>query len=188
MVRLVYHFGICNFYETATMGKFIKRTLQSILGLIVLIIVMALAYNYSEKFAIHKVALECRKANVIEDQLGIGDWYSDVIVGSLRKDYIRGKILLNWVNNGAVKENGLNDTISLKESSTVYQGVKYDTNKTIKRILDRNTLKYNMTITDKSYPSKGFTEIERFCKIIPRSLFEQKRKEMADATKKKQKI
>lgn len=170
------------------MGKFIKRTLQSILGLIVLIIVMALAYNYSEKFAVHKVALKCGKPNLITDELDLGYIFQTSAIGSLRKDYIRGKMLLNWVSDDADTENGLDDTLSLKESTTVYEGMKYNTKYTTKRIIDRNTLKYNLTITDNTYPSKGFTEMERFCKIIPRSLFEQKRKEMADATKKKQKI
>ena len=36
MIRLVYHFDICNFYETATMGKFVKITVLPILILLLI--------------------------------------------------------------------------------------------------------------------------------------------------------
>ena len=37
MIRLVYHFDICNFYETATMGKFVKTL---ILPIIILLLIL----------------------------------------------------------------------------------------------------------------------------------------------------
>ena len=37
MIRLVYHFVICNFYETATMGKFVKTI---ILPMIILLLIL----------------------------------------------------------------------------------------------------------------------------------------------------
>ena len=37
MIRLVYHFDICNFYETATMGKFVKTI---ILPMIILLLIL----------------------------------------------------------------------------------------------------------------------------------------------------
>jgi len=186
MIRLVYHFKICNFYETTNMGKFIKRSLQLILGLIILILGVGFAYLNSEKFAVHKVALQCSSPTVTAKNIDMSDYPQRQLFGSLRKDYLNNKMLLNWVAEVDQSQNGLQQTRIMTENITYYQSTSFKGGLKTIRTINRNDLTYVKETTESSRDIN--IRVLRYCTEIPRSLFEQKRKEVADATKKKQKI
>ena len=173
------------------MIKFLKRTFYVILGLIALGGAWLYVDLSSEKFAKDIAYLECTN-----HELGTGSLTEKQgkqftksrrpkIVGRLRDDWIKDKVLLNWVTEGGTSEDGLETTKKLNVSTNNYSGYSYSDK--VKRTFNRDTLLYTYEAQDTSFgPVKYW--LTRKCVKVPKNVFEKLRKKSADATKAKQKI
>ena len=171
-----------------SMWKFVKRTLQVIAGLIILGIIAIAGYANSERLSYDVVYLSC----VITDANGLIT-ESDALRPSvikhhgpithvrLRKDWIRGKVLFNWIGERGVRdqENGLENTVSMNISPQKYSAS--DWLDKVKRTIDRETLVYRAEYKDAYW-------IERKCKKTTKSEFEAIREIITTQIKAKQKI
>ena len=129
------------------MIKFLKRTFYVILGLIALGSAWLYVYSNSGKFATDIAYLECSLRDVGSDAKdkrfldNVRTAYSDNAVGRLANDWIKGKVLLNWIADEGETEDGLQSTVKLKTSTNSYAGYTYSTD--IMRTFNRNTLLYS---------------------------------------------
>ncbi|MDA9939748.1 hypothetical protein N9C37_04690 [Planktomarina temperata] len=173
------------------MIKFLKRTFYVILGLIALGSAWLYVYSNSGKFATDIAYLECSLRDVGSDAKdkrfldNVRTAYSDNAVGRLANDWIKGKVLLNWIADEGETEDGLSSTIKLSTSTSSYAGYSYSTD--IRRTFNRNTLLYTWQKKE-GYNGKVIFWMTRQCVIIDKRIFEAKRKKSADATKANQKI
>jgi len=173
------------------MIKFLKRTFYVILGIIALGGVWLYVDSSSEKFAKDIAYLECTP-----HELGTGSLTEKQgkqfakssrpkIVGRLRDDWIKDKVLLNWVTEGGTSEDGLETTHKLNVSTNNYSGYSYSDE--VQRTFNRDTLRYTW---EKKKTSFGQAEywLTRKCVKVQKNVFENLRKKSAEATKAKQKI
>ena len=173
------------------MIKFLKRTFYVILGLIALGGAWLYVFLNSDKLAKDIAYLECSLHEVgsdTKDKLFLDQFrsaYSKNIVGRLRDDWIKDKVLLNWVADGGKSEDGIETTHRLNVSTNTYSGYSYS-DKT-KRTFDRDTLLYTWERQDTSYGQVEYW-LTRKCVKVPKNIFEKLRKKSAEATKAKQKI
>ena len=173
------------------MIKFLKRTFYVILGLIALGGAWLYVYSNSDKFAKDIAYLECSLRDVGSDAKDkrfldeVRTAYSDNAVGRLANDWIKGKVLLNWIADEGETEDGLASTIKLSTSTSSYAGYSYSTD--IRRTFNRNTLLYTWQKKE-GYNGKVIFWMTRQCVIIDKRIFEANRKKSADATKANQKI
>jgi hypothetical protein len=173
------------------MKKFLIRTLYVLLGLITLAGTWLYVVTNSEKFATDIAYLKCSLDQVGSDKRS-DNFHNEVrkrqrkeIVGRLREDWVSDKVLLNWVADDGTSENGLGATKRLNISTTTYSG--YDYADELQRTFDRETLRYTWESKETSRGEVIFW-IKRKCVIVDKSVFEEKRKKSAAATKAKQKI
>jgi hypothetical protein len=173
------------------MIKFLKRTFYVILGIIALGGVWLYVDSSSEKFAKDIAYLECSLRDVGSDTKDkrfldkVRAAHSDNAVGRLANDWIKEKVLLNWIADEGETEDGLVSTIKLNVSTSSYDGYSYSTD--IQRTFNRNTLLYKWEKKE-GYNGKVILWMTRQCVIIDKRIFEAQRKKSADATKAKQKI
>lgn len=172
------------------MWKFIKWALLSLLGLILLGIGALIIDVNSEKLSSDMVFLKCGLPNNYggtADKTSIEAFMKNQrteLIGRLRKDWIKGKVLLNWVSTSGETESGLGSTKKLSISTDRYSGYSYfeDTQRTF----NRETLVY--TLEQKKYNEEAQVWLQRNCTKTTKAIFERVRKKSADATKAKQKI
>lgn len=169
------------------MWKFIKRTFQVIAVLTVFGIVALVGYGNSERLATDMVFLSCNtvNANAIEgsdDRIleAVLENHTRTVVGRLRKDWIRNQVLLNWVDDHNISEDGLEETRRLNIEVDNYNG--YVWSGKIRRSFNRETLLYRV-----EYENRGYW-VERQCFITEKENFEKLRMKNANETKAKQKI
>jgi len=105
------------------------------------------------------------------------------VMGRLRDDWAKNKVLLNWVSFGGTNESGLGDTLYLDVSPTLYSG--YISNS--QRTFNRDTLEYLREVKQSSEGDAIYWHTRK-CVIIEKRVFEAERKKSAAATKAKQKI
>ena len=182
------------------MVKFLKRTLYVILAFIALSATSLYMYSNSDKFAKDIVYLECILDGVGSDTREKGsldalrNTKKGILIGKLRKDWIKDKVLLNWVADEGTTEHGLEGTQKLGVGIRTYSG--YITSSLVSRSFDRNTLVYTWkrmlrdrgNIFDEFDLEEVDYWITRKCVIVDESVFETERKKSAAATKAKQKI
>ena len=170
------------------MWKFVKRTLQVIAGLIILGIIAIAGYANSERLSYDMVYLSCAitDANGMtedDDRIrpAVLEHWGPTNQARLRKDWIRGKVLLNWIDThgDSDQENGLQNTVSMNISAQKYSAS--DWLDKIKRTIDRETLVYRAEYKDAYW-------IERKCKKTTKSEFEAIREIITTQIKAKQKI
>jgi len=177
------------------MKKLLKRTFYATLGLIALGATYLFVISNSEKFATDIAYLECALDQVGSDKHDnnfldlVRNHHPKYIVGRLREDWIENKVLLTWVADVGDSENGLDSKVKLNISTNTYSGFSYDGSFTFgtQRTFDRNTLLY----TNERKPTST-AEVDhwltRKCVIVDKSIYEEKRKKSAAATKAKQTI
>ena len=171
--------------------KFLKRTFYVILGLIALGGAWLYVYSNSDQFAKDIAYLECSLRDVGSDTKDkrfldeVRAAYSDNVVGRLANDWIKEKVLLNWIADEGETEDGLVSTIKLNESTSSYAGYSFSAD--IQRTFNRNTLLYTWEKKE-SYNGTVIFWMTRQCVIIDKRIFEAQRKKSADATKANQKI
>ena len=170
------------------MWKFVKRTLQVIAGLIILGIIAIAGYANSERLSYDMVYLSCAitDANgMTEDDDGIRPavikHFGPRSQARLRKDWVRGKVLLNWIDThgDGDQENGLENTVSMNISVQEYSA--FDWVEKVTRTINRETLVYRVEYGDKYW-------VERKCKKTTKSEFEAIREIITTQIKAKQKI
>ena len=169
------------------MVKLIKRTFQTLLALFILIGVGIAVYANSEKFATHSAALECDLLiNPYKPKIppGIKKAAEDDLVMQLRKDWIKGNILLNWATKPGETENGISQTVRLNVSTSNYQKQEPGP-EGLRRQIDRKNLFYDVTY--RSNYNDLFT-VTRVCNLIDVKKFYQIKDESAAATRVNQKI
>lgn len=174
-----------------SMQKFLMRTLYVLLGLITLAGTGLYVVLNSEKFATDIAYLKCSLDRVGPDELSDelweiygGDKYKDSLL-RLREDWISDEVLLDFVAGDGKSENGLVATKRLSISTKTYSG--YDYTDEAQRTFNRETLLYTTEVKNTSKPELAYW-ITRKCVIVHKSVFEDKRKKSAAATKAKQKI
>ena len=174
------------------MRKYIKRILLAVVALMLFLGLKIWVIENSEKIAIHQVALKCELADVSLTLAELNQPLELTEFIQLKKDYYSGRIYLNSIASVGMSKNGLVHNTLLKEFVTHYEnwyksknlfGEDLRQGKQNIRI-DRQTLEYKFTAD----VDDSKIVIERACEKIPRSIFEQERKRVANATKKMQKI
>ena len=174
------------------MRKYIKRILLAVVALMLFLGLKIWVIENSEKIAIHQVALKCELTDVSLTLMELTSPIDPTEFMQLKKDYYSGWIYLNSIASVGMSENGLVHNTLMKEFVTHYENWYKSKNlygedlreaKQNVRI-DRQTLEYEFTVTQ----GKSKLVAKRACKKIPRSIFEQERKRVANATKKMQKI
>jgi hypothetical protein len=174
------------------MRKYIKRILLAVVALMLFLGLKIWVIDNSEKIAIHQVALKCELTDVSLTLMELTSPIDPIDFMQLKKDYYSGWIYLNSIASVGMSENGLVHNTLMKEFVTHYENWYKSKNlygedlreaKQNVRI-DRQTLEYEFTVTQ----GKSKLVAKRACKKIPRSIFEQERKRVANATKKMQKI
>ena len=169
------------------MWKFIKRTFQVIVVLIVLGIVALVAHMNSDRLASDMAFLSC--PIIAANRLDTPDTtFLEAIKNRdrenkpylrLRKDWIRGEIILNWIADVSYSEDGLQGTQRLKTSVTEYSGRDWVEKET--RSINRETLIYRLEIDNLYW-------VERQCVPISKQEFNKAVNAVSTATKAKQKI
>ena len=173
------------------MVKFFKRTLYVILGLIALGATSLFVRSNSESLSTDIAYLECALSD--HSNASWTDEYRELIevvktekqFGRLRKDWINGSVLLNWVAREGKSESGLGPSKRLSVNTNNYSGYSY-TDK-VQRTFDRDTLLYTWERKQSSFDKADFWRTHS-CVIIEKRVFEAERKKSAAATKAKQKI
>ena len=174
------------------MRKYIKLILLAIVALMLFLGLKIWVIENSKKIAIHQVALKCEVADVSLTLMELKKPLKQTEFMQLKKDYYSGRIYLNSIASVGMSEDGLKYDTLMKEFVTHYEN--WYTSKTVygedvrrgkhNIRIDRQTLEYKFTAT----VNDSKIVIERACEKIPRSIFEQERKRVANATKKMQKI
>ena len=171
-----------------SMWKFVKRTLQVIAGLIILGIIAIAGYANSERLSYDMVYLSCAitDANGMtedDDRIrpAVLEHWGPTNQARLRKDWIRGKVLLNWIDThgDGDQENGLQNTVSMNISVQEYSA--FDWVDKVTRKINRETLVYRIEYADRYW-------MERKCKKITKPMFEKIREVITIQIKAKQKI
>lgn len=173
------------------MWVFIKRAFLLICLLIFTGIGYLIALENSEKFAVDMAFLECPRSEIggSSDQRlldAVERVQQPILFGRLKKDYLQGKVLLNWIAEDGTSENGLETTQPLAISVSNYSG--FDYLNSVRRTIDRESLIYRLTKEASSIDKTIEYYVERQCKIIDKGVFDAKRLKSAEATKAKQKI
>ena len=169
------------------MWKIIKRTLQVIGLLIIIGIGAAFAYNYSEKFATDMAFLSCTVIDAKRLDKDSPNFFDAVKAREieekpflrLKKDWMRGEVLLNWIARVGETENGLQPTKRLTVSVTKYSG--YIWSEKVRRTFNRETLEYTLQYDGEYW-------VKRQCKRIDKQTFEKERQTVNMKTKAKQNI
>jgi|TARA_B110000971_G_scaffold3643_1_gene3741 hypothetical protein len=175
------------------MIKFLKNTSYVFLIIIGLGVAFLVVDANSNKLAIDTAFLECTLQEINSDKWNENE---EVIVamktitplkvmGRLRNDWIDDKVLLNWVADAGMAEDGLETTRTLNKTIHNYTGLSFDG--IVQRTFDRDSLIYTKEIMDTSFNEVEVREIRK-CAIIDKSVFEAERKKSAAVTKAKQKI
>ena len=171
------------------MLRFIKRSLLVILALIISGIVGIVGYLNSEKFATTMVSLRCsyKSADTPEMFREYRDAYGVTAHAQLRQDFLKDIIYLNFIDENAKSENGLQPTLKLKKTVNFYYGEEYVSyEKRINRFFNRETLEYTREMKNQS--GEIVTWLKADCFRIENSQFERLRAKFANKTKAKQKI
>lgn len=169
------------------MWKFIQRTLQAIVVFIALGIIVFVADKNSDRLASDLAFLSCpvtaaerldKPSNTFFDTVKNQDWEAKPYI-RLRKDWIRGEIILDWVAPVSQSENGLQGAKRLKMSVSEYSG--RDWAEKASRSINRETLLYRVEFDDAYW-------VERECVPISEQEFNKAVYAVSAATKAKQKI
>ena len=170
------------------MWKIIKIILLIPLVLIVLGIGWFIVRESSQSFATNIAYLSCvlKDANDLNEDdpkvwTAVKKAQRNVIHGNLRRDWIKGQVLLNWVARDGEEEDGLGDTRVLNISTKHYSGRDGYGDEADYRSIDRETLVYRLTVD-------GNYWIDRQCSKVSKAEYENKRKASEAATKAKQNI
>ncbi len=162
--------------------------------LIIFAIIALSTYFYvstnSSDFAVHHAAIECRLAQT--EPSSLRQEYlskrpnSEVIFGELRKDWISGKMNLQWAEGDGTSETGFEDHVHVMEVAPLtYSSYNYAERTT--RKISRETLQYSLSFPPGDRFKDGATFI-RQCNEISRDILEDKLQEYRGMTKAKQKI
>lgn len=169
------------------MWKSVKRILWATACLIAVGVAGVVSYANSERLAYDIAHLSC----VVSDANGLTSKDARILpkvrkqqpsrnYARLRKDWLQGVVLLNWVDTRNTSERGLEPTRRLKIEVDKYTGRDWSRNVT--RSFDRETLQYRVEYTDANY------WVEQSCVLVPKTRFEDVRQKNAAETKAKQKI
>jgi hypothetical protein len=170
------------------MWLFIKRAFLLILLLIGAGIGYLVAYENSEKFSTTIASLECTLNNASEGFfVEARDYWGIISFAQLKRDPLKSKVYLYWLEDGGESENGLQPRVTLKEDVNFYYGEEYiDYSVRIYRTFNRETLEYRRERKNENGQVQNW--LTRSCVIVPNKYFEELRIKSAEATKAKQKI
>lgn len=169
------------------MWKFIKRSLQ-VIGLLIIIGTGAgLSYRFSENFATDLAFLSCPAFDAKRLDMDSPNFFKTIQSKEfekkpllrLKKDWMRGEVILNWIALVGKSENGLQPAKRLKVSVTNYSG--YDWTQKVRRTLNRETLVYTGNYGEEYW-------VKRQCSRINKQTFEKARRAIVLETKARQKI
>ncbi len=181
-----------SYFIFSAMLKFIVGAALLIQVLVVFGVAALVAQANSEKFASDMVFLRCERpfsSGGTWDQVKINKVLKNqdrVLVGRLRKDWIKGVVLLNWVASDGVKKTGLYDTLRLEIKTDKYTGYSAVGNHS--RSFDRETLVYTLEKKMFNADTEALYWLKRKCIVSTDELFDRLRKKSANVTKTKKKI
>jgi hypothetical protein len=170
------------------MAKALKRIFMAFMLLVLLAAGYIAALTYSDELATDVAYLEC--ALIKADGVGMTfdkafELWGPVGYARLQKNWIEQRIVLHWVDDENLSEDGLSSPIYLHESTLQYSGYDYEDRRY--RSFNRETLVYRSEAREMS-GSPGLWYFERQCKTISKDLFEAKRLRHANQTLSRQKI
>jgi hypothetical protein len=174
------------------MAKALKRIFMLFMLLIFSVAGYIIALTYSDELATDVAHLECAlvkadgeyHGNVMDFDLAMRIW-GPVGYARLRNNWIQQRIVLHWVDDQNMSEDGLEGPIYLVESTLAYSGYDYLSQRF--RRFDRETLIYRSESQENSSAEASWY-FERQCKTISKNLFEEKRMMHVDQTLSRQKI
>lgn len=170
--------------------KYVKRIFVVIFALIALVIAWVQVQDNSELFASDMVHLRCTTIDVGGEfsTPAVRDAYfkdKPIILGRLQEDWIRDRVLLQWIADEDVSEDGLEGIKTLITSVQAYSG--WDFEGKVQRTINRNTLVYYQEFKEYSSSTTKWWK-KRQCEVIDKSVFEEQRRKVVAATIAAQKI
>jgi hypothetical protein len=174
------------------MAKILKRIFTVFMLLVLLVAGCITVLIFSDELATDVAYLECPLIKAAGEVDGasmtfdraISIW-SPVSYARLRKNWIEQRIVLHWVEDENVSEDGLSKPYHLEESTLAYSSYEYSSQRF--RSFSRETLIYRHEYRE--MPTSAATwYFERQCTTISKDIFEAKRLRHAKQTLARQKI